>query len=168
MALIAGVAARETLCPAEHSHTCSPACSDCVPFVNDGSNETDKSDVERKRVAVLDELELLKHGPSRGGAAEQLDAIGFGCFAQHSRHFEDESGPHRFDHTSRLHQPFLVRSAGVDDTTEFYCMLYGKLIKSADAKRLRLTTVEMRRDRWPVEKKGDGGAPVDRAKSTMR
>ena len=38
-------------------------------------------------------LELLKHGTSQRSAAEQLDIIGFGCFAQYSWHLEDELGP---------------------------------------------------------------------------
>ncbi len=53
--------------------------SDCVSFVHDGSNETDKFDMERK-VAILDKFELLKHGTSQRSAAEQLEIIGFGCF----------------------------------------------------------------------------------------
>ena len=49
---------------------------------------------------ILDKLKLLKHGTSQRSAAEQLDIIGFGCFAQYSRHLEDELGPHRFDHSA--------------------------------------------------------------------
>ena len=52
----------------------------------------------KEKVAIPDELELLKHGTSRRSAAEQLDIIGFGCFAQYSRHLEDELGPTGFHH----------------------------------------------------------------------
>ena len=47
--------------------------------MQDGSNETDKFDMERK-VVILDKLKLLKHGTSQRSGAEQLDIIGFGCF----------------------------------------------------------------------------------------
>ncbi len=50
----------------------------------------------REKVVILDKLQLLKRGTSERSAAEQLDILGFGCFAQYSWHFED--GPHRFDH----------------------------------------------------------------------
>ena len=42
--------------------------SDCVSFVQDGSNETDKFDMERKSCDPA------------SSAAEQLNIIGFGCF----------------------------------------------------------------------------------------
>ena len=51
--------------------------SDCVSFVQDGSNETD---MVRKSCNPLDKLKLLKHGTSQRSAAEQLNIIGFGCF----------------------------------------------------------------------------------------
>ena len=50
-------------------------------------------DMERKSCDPGHKLELLKQGTSQGSAAEQLDIIGFGCFAQCSRHLEDEWGP---------------------------------------------------------------------------
>ena len=50
----------------------------------------------REKVVILDKLQLLKRGTSERSAAEQLDILGFGCFAQYSWHFED--GPHRCDH----------------------------------------------------------------------
>ncbi len=65
----------------------------------------------KEKVVILDKLELLKHGTSRRSAAEQLDIIGFGCFAQYSWHFEDELG-----RTGLIIQPLilatLVRSRG--------------------------------------------------------
>ena len=64
--------------------------SDCVSFAQDGSDETDKFDVERKS------FDLLKDGTSRRSAAEQLDIIGFGCFAQYSWHLDNKLGPTGF------------------------------------------------------------------------
>ena len=60
--------------------------------MQDGSNETDKLDMERK-VVILDKLKLLKHGTSQRRAAEQLNIIGFLFFSQYSWHLEDELGP---------------------------------------------------------------------------
>ena len=71
--------------------------SDCVPFVQDGSNETDKFDVAEK-LRSRTKLELLKHGKSQRSAAERLDIIGFGCFAHYGRHLEDELGTTGFHH----------------------------------------------------------------------
>jgi len=63
----------------------------------------------KEKVAILDKLKLLKHGTSQRGAAEQLDIIGFGCFAQYNWLLEDELGP-----TGLIIQPLisatLVRS----------------------------------------------------------
>ena len=74
----------------------------------------------KEKVVILDKLKLLKHGTSQRSAAEQLDIIGFGCFAQSSRHFEDGLGP-----AGLIIQPLisaiLVRARGVDDITAFYC-----------------------------------------------
>ena len=47
----------------------------------------------KENVAILDKLQLLKHGTSQRRAAEQLDIIEFGWFAQYSWHLEDELGP---------------------------------------------------------------------------
>ena len=80
--------------------------------MHDGSNETDKFDMERKKVVILDKLQLLKRGTSQCSAAEQLDIIGFGFFFTIcSWHLEDELGP-----TGFIIQPLLsatlVRSGG--------------------------------------------------------
>ena len=50
--------------------------SDCVSFVQDGSNETDQFDIK----SFLDKLKLLKHDTSQRSAAEQLEIIGFDFF----------------------------------------------------------------------------------------
>ena len=50
----------------------------------------------KEKVVILEKLQLLKHGTSQRSAAEQLDIVGFGCFAQYSRHFEDELDPTGF------------------------------------------------------------------------
>jgi len=39
---------------------------------------------KEKKVVILDKLQLLKQGTSQRSAAEQLDIIAFGCFAQYS------------------------------------------------------------------------------------
>ena len=65
----------------------------------------------KEKVVILDKLKLLKYGTSQRSAAEQLNIIGFGCFAQYSRHLEDELGP-----TAFIIQPListtLIRSGG--------------------------------------------------------
>ena len=65
----------------------------------------------KEKVVILDKLKLLKHGTSQRSAAEQLDIIRCGCFAQYGRHLEDELGP-----TGLIIQPLtraiLVRSGG--------------------------------------------------------
>ena len=53
---------------------------------------TKRTSLTWKEKVILDKLKLLKHGTSQRSAAEQLDIIGFGCFAQCSRHLEDELG----------------------------------------------------------------------------
>ena len=76
----------------------------------------------KEKVVILDKPKLLKQGTSQRSAAEQLDIIGFGCFAQYSWHWEDELDP-----TGLIIQPLisaiLVRSGVRDDITGFYCTL---------------------------------------------
>ena len=58
--------------------------SDCVSFVQDGSNETDTFDMERKQCCDpgLKSRALETTGTSQHSAAEQPNIIGFGGLAQ--------------------------------------------------------------------------------------
>ena len=125
--------------PGSHGHTCWQTRVIVFPSKNGQVGRG------KQKVVILDELELLKHGTSRRSAAEQLDIIGFGCFAQYSRHLEDELGP-----TAFIIQPLisatLVRSGGVDDITGFYCttFLLPGLEKSQNKRSGRNGTEETR------------------------
>ena len=116
----------------------------CVSFVQDGSNETDKFDVERKscdpgRARALE----TRHKSTQCSRATRHHRIWW--FSQYSRHFEDELGP-----TAFIIQPLisatLVRSGGVDDITGFYCttFLLPGLEKSQNKRSGRNGTEETR------------------------
>ena len=91
--------------------------SDCVSFVQDGSNEKNKFDMERKSCdpGQAQALETW-HKPTQCRRATQNHRIWL--FSQYSWHLEDELAPIGFYHPAAYIT--LVRS-GVGDITEFYC-----------------------------------------------
>ena len=64
--------------PASHSHNLFANISDCVSFVQDGSNETDKSDMERKSCDPgRARAHETWHKPTQCSRATQHHRIGF-------------------------------------------------------------------------------------------
>ena len=91
--------------------------SDCVSFVQDGSNEKNKFDMERKSCdpGQAQALETW-HKSTQCSRATQHHRIWF--FSQYSWHLEDELGPTGFIFQS------LWSGPGVDDITGFYCISF--------------------------------------------
>ena len=118
--------------------------SDCVAFVQDGSDETDECGAERKscdpgRARALD----TRHKATQCGRATRHHRIRLS--SQYSRLLEDNWAPPVFI-TQPLISATLVRSGGVDDITGFYCttFLLPGLEKSQNKRSGRNGTEETR------------------------
>ena len=71
--------------PGSHSQTCLQ--TRVIVFHSCETTPTKRTSLTwKENVVILAKLKLLKHDTSQRSAAERLDLIGFGCFAQYGRH----------------------------------------------------------------------------------